>query len=147
MDIALKYNAGIKQFDLSIEDGDLATDEGLQTAVILSLFTDRRAEPADRLPDGTNDRRGYWVDVYNDRPLGSRLWLLFREKEQDEVLRRAKTYAEEALAWLVEDEIAESVEVEARHVRRDTLGLRVVIRQGDRQVLERQYDYVWRDAA
>jgi phage gp46-like protein len=147
MDIALKYNAGIKQFDLSIEDGDLATEEGLQTAVILSLFTDRRAEPEDRLPDGTNDRRGYWVDVYNDRPLGSRLWLLFREKEQEEVLRRAKVYAEEALAWLVEDEIAESVEVEARHVRRDTLGLRVVIRQGDRQVLERQYDYVWRDAA
>lgn len=147
MDIALKYNAGIKQFDLAIEDGDLATEAGLETAVIISLFTDRRALANDNLPDGTNDRRGYWVDVYNDRPLGSRLWLLFREKEQDEVLRRAKVYAEEALAWLLEDDIAEAVEVEAWHVRRDTLGLRVTIRQGNRELLERQYDYVWRDAA
>lgn len=147
MDIALKYNAGIKQFDLAIEDGDLATETGLETAVIISLFTDRRALANDNLPDGTNDRRGYWVDVYNDRPLGSRLWLLFREKEQDEVLRRAKIYAEEALVWLLEDEIAETLEVEVWHVRRDTLGLRVTIRQGNRQLLERQYDYVWRDAA
>lgn len=145
MDIALVYDANGKRFDLSIEAGDLATEEGLQAAVILSLFTDRRALAEDRLPDGTNDQRGYWADVYNDRPLGSRLWLLYREKEQDEVLRRARTYGEEALAWLIEDEIAESVTVEARHVRRNTLGLRVVIKQGDRPVLDRQYDYVWRD--
>ena len=102
---------------------------------------------SDLLPDGTSDRRGYWADAYNDRPHGSRLWLLHRETEQDEVLRRAQVYAEEALAWLVEDEVAEAVEVEAWHMRRDTLGLRVVIRRGERAVLERQYDYVWRNAA
>ena len=147
MDIALKYDAGAKRFDLAIEDGDLATDEGLETAVILSLFTDRRALEEDRLPDGSNDRRGYWADAYFDRPHGSRLWLLHREKEQAEVLRRAQEYAEEALAWLVEDAVAEAVEVEAWTVRRDTLGLRVLIRRGGGAVLERQYDYVWRNAA
>jgi len=147
MDIALKYDAGAKRFDLAIEGGDLATDEGLETAVILSLFTDRRALEEDRLPDGTGDRRGYWADAFRDRLHGSRLWLLHREKEQAEVLRRAQEYAEEALAWLIEDEVAEAVEVEAWHMRRDTLGLRVVIRRGDRAVLERQYDYVWRNAA
>lgn len=147
MDIAMKYDPGAQRFDLAMEDGDLATDEGLQTAVILSLFTDRRALEEDQLPDGTGDRRGYWADVYRDRPHGSRLWLIGREKRQEDVLRRAKEYAEEALAWLIEDEVAEAVEVEAWHMRRDTLGLRVVIRRGDRAVLERQYDYVWRNAA
>lgn len=147
MDIGLKYDAGAKRFDLSLEGGDLAADDGLETAVILSLFTDRRALAEDRLPDGGSDRRGWWADAYFDRPHGSRLWLLHREKEQEEVRRRAQEYAEEALAWLVEDHVAETVEVEAWHAGRDTLGLRVVIRRGEREALERQYDYVWRNAA
>lgn len=147
MDIAMRYDAGARFFDLALEDGDLATDEGLETAVILSLFTDRRAEPDDPLPDGTNDRRGYWADAYNDRPHGSRLWLLRREKERGAVLRRAKTYAEEALAWLVEDEVASEVVVEATNLRRGVLQLRVEIRRGEREALERQYEYVWQNAA
>lgn len=147
MDIALRYDPASKAFDIDLEGGDLATDEGLQTAVILSLFTDRLALPEDRLPDGTSDRRGYWADAYSDRPHGSRLWLLHREKAMDEVLRQAREYAEEALAWLVEDEVASQVVVEAWHMRRDTLGLRVEIRRGERAMLERQYDYVWRNAA
>ena len=147
MDIALVYDTGGKRFDLAIEDGALVTDEGLQTAVILSLFTDRRALEEDRLPDGTGDRRGYWADAYRDRPHGSRLWLLHREKEQEEVLRRAKEYAEEALVWLVEDEVADAVEVEAWHMRRNTLGLRVIIRRGEQSVLDHQFDYVWQNAA
>ncbi|UXF57501.1 baseplate protein [Chromohalobacter phage YPCBV-1] len=147
MDIAMRYDAGAQYFDLALEGGDLATDEGLETAVVLSLFTDRRAEPADALPDGTTDRRGYWADAYNDRPHGSRLWLLHREKELDAVLRRAREYAEEALAWLVEDEVASEVVVEATNLRREVLQLRVEIRRGEREALERQYDYVWQNAA
>lgn len=147
MDFALRYDPSAKLFDLDLEDGDLATDEGLQTAVILSLFTDRRAEDEDALPDGGTDRRGWWADAYSETPHGSRLWLLHREKELDEVLRRAQAYAEEALAWLLEDEVAESVVVEAEHLRRDTLGLRVEIRRGDGTALARQFDYVWRNVA
>ncbi|SFT73695.1 phage GP46 family protein [Halomonas saccharevitans] len=147
MDIALRYDPGAKRFDLRLEGGDLLADEGLETAVLLSLFTDRRALLEDRLPDGSSDRRGYWADAYRDRRHGSRLWLLHREKAEEDVRRRAREYAEEALAWLIEDGIAESVEVEARHVRFDTLGLRVVIRRGGRELLEGQYDYVWRNAA
>jgi len=132
---------------MALVDGDLATDAGLMTATILSFFTDRRALPEDVLPDGTSDRRGWWADAYNDRPYGSRLWLLHREKEQDEVLRRAKEYAEEALAWMVEDGVAAAVEVEAEHLRRGTLLIRSAIIRGDGGVLERNYEYVWRNAA
>lgn len=143
MDIALVYDAEAKAFDLAIAGGDLVTDEGLETAVLLSLYTDRRALPEDELPDGGTDRRGYWADAYSDRPHGSRLWLLWREKEQDRVLRRAEEYASEALAWLIEDEIAEAVEVEAIHLRRGVLQLIVGIQRPAGAVLERRYDYVW----
>ncbi len=147
MDIALVYDPQATVFDLAVLDGDLATDAGLMTATILSLFTDRRALDDDALPDDTGDRRGWWADAYNDRPFGSRLWLLHREKELDDVLRRANEYTEEALAWMVEDGVATAVEVEAEHLRRGTLLIRAAIIRGDGSVLERNYEYVWRNAA
>lgn len=143
MDIALVYDPEAKAFDLAITDGDLATDEGLETAVILSLYTDRRALPEDELPDGNADRRGWWCDAYSDRPHGSRLWLLGREKELDRVLRRAEEYAREALTWLIEDGIAVAIEIEAIHLRRGVLQLIVGIQRPSGGVLEGRYDYVW----
>lgn len=142
MDIALRYDPDNMQFDLAISGGDLAVDETLQTAVMLSLFTDRRALDADELPDGTTDRRGWWADAYRDRKHGSRLWLLGREKELESVLRRAQEYAEEALRWMVEDGICDRVRVEARHVRGEVLGLEVQIFRGE-EVIDWQFQYAW----
>ena len=102
------------RFDWAIKDQDLAGDDGLETAIILSLFTDRRALEDDPLPDGSDDRRGWWADAYVGQDhIGSRLWLLEREKDTREVVNRARDYAEEALQWLVEDGIALGIEVMA----------------------------------
>lgn len=143
MDIALKYDADTKVFDLAIVDGDLATDSRLETAVLLSLYTDRRALDEDVLPDESSDRRGWWFDAYSDRPHGSRLWLLSREKELDQVLRRAEEYAREALAWVIQDGIGSSVDVEAIHLRRGVLQLTVGIQRASSTALEGRYEYVW----
>jgi len=92
--------------DLQLADSDLLTDDSLLTAVIISLFTDRQADPGDELPAGGNDRKGWWGDTTlpgGKDKIGSRLWLLKREKQLPSVLARAKEYAEEALAWLVTD--------------------------------------------
>ncbi len=131
-DIALRSiqdsPANPARFDVVLENGDLAADEGLRTAVLLSLFLDRRAEDDDQVYDG--DRRGSWMDQYQDNPndrLGSRLWLLRRATETAATLQRARTYAEEALRWLVEDGIARKVETEAEWIRPGMLGLRVTI--------------------
>ena len=108
------------QFDWLIKDHDLAGDDSLETAIILSLYTDRRALADDPLPDGlsagqagSDDRRGWWADAYADDKVGARLWLLEREKDTREVVNRARDYAEEALQWLVEDGLAERIEVMA----------------------------------
>ncbi len=118
MDIALRYDADTLLFDLALAGDDatrdLEGDAGLLTAVIISLFTDARARDDDPLPDERvgvpSDRRGWWGDHVSApaaggaqaRPqsLGSRLWLLWREKDLDVVVARAQAYAEEALAWL-----------------------------------------------
>lgn len=95
---------------------DIASDRSLVTAVELSLFTDRRAEKDDVPPSGdASDRRGWWADQFAAVPgdkYGSRLWLLDRSKRTRENALRAKEYASEALAWMTEDKVVESVAIE-----------------------------------
>lgn len=97
-------------FDL-VNDNGLQSDDGLQTAVIVSLFTDRRATPDELAEAGlpADQNRGSWQDDYPETDgdvEGSKLWLLARAKRTDETLARAKGYAEDALAWLVADGVA-----------------------------------------
>jgi hypothetical protein len=47
-DLALTWSEKTGDADLSLIDSDLASDRGLETAVILSLFLDRRAEDDDQ---------------------------------------------------------------------------------------------------
>jgi phage gp46-like protein len=134
--------------DLALEDLALVRDDGLKTAVVLSLFIDRRAEDDDELPDNTGDRRGWWADAYAeiaDDKIGSRLWLLSREKQLPSVLARAREYAEEALAWLVEDSVAESVTVETWWVRTGVMGLLARIYKPDAPAIEYKFDYLWEE--
>lgn len=116
MDLMLRPTPG-EHFggDLVMEDGDLATDAGLYTAILISLFTDRRAEPSDELPDPTGGRRGWWGDAVDDDGdlIGSRLWLLHRRKATPETRRLFEEYTREALAWLITDGVAEKLEVQA----------------------------------
>ncbi|BFI61603.1 hypothetical protein KD5_13530 [Yersinia pseudotuberculosis] len=112
--------------DIAVGHADILLDDSLSTAVIISLFTDRRALYADELPSGPNtDPRGWWGDVFQRRPMGSRLWLLSREKQMASVLSRAKAYADEALAWLVEDRLVRQVQVTATVPQKGTLRLAI----------------------
>ena len=110
----------------------LDSHEPLVRAVIISLFTWRRANADDPLPG--DQRMGWWGDSFpaadNDR-IGSRLWLLSRSKLTATTVAKAKEYAEEALAWLVADGVAARVEVEASRVGASGLGLACRIYRDD----------------
>ncbi len=101
--------------DLALESGDFKADNGLETAVLVSLFTDRFVPFAD-LPENVEDPRGWWADALSDVAgdrIGSRLWLVFdRGKLDVNAQNDAKDYAEEALAWLVDVGLASRVIVE-----------------------------------
>ena len=127
-DVALTYRNGI--IDLDFGDGGTAIDDGLRTAVIISLFSDRKAEADDELPDGGKDLRGWWGDIHpqvEEDLIGSRLWLLSRSKQTASVLRRAETYARESLQWMLDDRVATLVEVTAENPRDGLLALAVRI--------------------
>jgi phage gp46-like protein len=113
-DLALSWFGGTA--DLSLVDSDLASDTGLTTAVLLSIFVDRRAAVDDKPPSGDpDDRRGWWADQFSEQPgdkIGSRLWLLDRAKRTGETARKAEEYVREALDWMISDRVVESVDVE-----------------------------------
>lgn len=120
-DIALTWNPAEGRADVSLTAGDLTREQGLRTAVIISLFTDGLARGDDDLADGDGgnkgDRRGWWGDVPlpGDAPrrIGSRLWLLRRAKATEGTRLRAITMVREALAWMVDDGLVDRIEVEA----------------------------------
>jgi phage gp46-like protein len=120
--------------DLVVEDGDLRPEEGLRTAVLVSLFSDGLAEADDELPDDGRDRRGWWAaEVLDaDRALGwgSRFWLLERAKLTNATLVAAEEYAREALAWLVREGVAERVEASASRLDLGVLFLEVRLVRG-----------------
>lgn len=145
-DIALQFtdfNGG----DLVLAGLDLARDDGLESAVLVSLFTDRRATVEQiRAGEDPTDLRGWWGDyqptVEGDRT-GSLLWLLRREKQTPETLERARKYATEALAWMIEDRVASRVELTTEYVRDGVMGILAVITRPSGDLVRYRYDYEW----
>ncbi|WP_374342560.1 phage GP46 family protein [Azonexus sp.] len=132
--------------DMALELFALATDDGLETAVILSLFSDARADDGDVLPLGQTDRRGWWGDAFPVAPgdrFGSRLWLLRASKQLQQSLNEAKQYAEEALAWMIKDGVARQVQVETFIPRNEVMGMIVRIYRPDGSVTPIRFETLW----
>ncbi len=117
-EILMTWSDTLLEADFIYEAGDLYSDQGITSAVIISWFTDARAADDDILPDfNDSDPRGWWgdlasPDVENDR-IGSLLWLLERSKTISSVLIDAKRYGEDALQWLIDDDVASEIIVDA----------------------------------
>ncbi len=144
IDVRLVFDPESAAADLAIEGGDLAAESSLASALMLSLFTDARATDDELARFGGDDARGWWGDSLSDvdgDEYGSKLWLLQREKQTGETLARAKTYAEQALAWLISDGIADAVNVTAVYPRRSLLGL--VVEPVRARAPRERYAYVW----
>ena len=120
---------------------DLAKGDDIETAVLISLFSDRLAAEDDVTDDG--DRRGWWGDSGDDVLLGSRLWLLNRSPLSRTVARKAEVYAEEALAWLISDGVLSSVSASGRIVWPDRLYLTIQLFRQDSSKQEYKFKWLW----
>lgn len=142
-DIATIWRPGEAGGDWVLVGPDLQGGSDLETAVLISLFTDRVADPEDPIPDGSGDPRGWWGDLDRTAPLGSKLWLLERAKRTEETRLLAIDYAEEALAWMVDASIAESVSATAAWAGRSRLDLGVVILEPGGRETTFNYQWAW----
>ncbi len=110
-DLKFVYQYPKEWGDIEINGTELLEDSGLENTVLISLFSDGRANSEDTLPLRDDDRRGWWGDVLLETPLPSKLWLLERSKITDETQTLAKQYCEEALEHMIEDGLADEIVV------------------------------------
>lgn len=104
-DLAVKADAETI-YDLVIDSDtrDLVTTDSLDSALFVSLFTDRRARP-DEVAEAIK-RRGWDGDLIADIPddrIGSGLWLYEQRRLTPDVVNGVRAEAELALTWLVPD--------------------------------------------
>lgn len=154
-DIRLAWDPEKGFADFAIVENDLESDEGLETSVFISLFTKRRAEDSDQLPGGQTSLQGWWADsfasVQGDK-IGSRLWLLAREKSTSTVLRLAQEYAAESLQWMVDDRVAASFEVSVASLPLESgrnmlvISVNVVRPTGEAALYRYQYNWIAQEA-
>ena len=128
VDIAMLWMQPDIRGDMVRSTTGLLTGRELETAILISLFSDRLAADNDELPDSSGDRRGWWADAA-DFKIGSRLWLLSRAKQTDETLQRAYDFVAESLQWLIDDGVVLSFDIEVSWVRAGFLGTRIVTYQ------------------
>ncbi len=121
------------------------TDDGLEMAIYLSIFTDRRITFESGEPETKNDRRGWWGDnLLEDNDLhGSLLWTMQHKKIIiPDTLNETNEIIEEALEWLVSSGVAEEITVESYRLENDLIGIEIIVKKPDNiDVLK--YQYVW----
>ena len=128
----------------------LAANAVLETAVILSLFTDRQC-PADHplAKWAGSDRRGYWGDYFleeGETPMGSLLWLLERAAMLPGIDKWAEAFALDALAPLITQGAVAATTAKASALpggKGITLAIGLYAQSGQ-QIYAREFDVLWR---
>ena len=135
-----RQKGSIQQADADTPNGrgNLQVDNGLISAVELSLFTHRRAPEGTPLPGAADDTRGWWGDRFwradferPDYQIGSLIWLLYRDKITQQTMQRLKDYAEDAVAWMVQDGIIERATAVVTRESNDLLSFTLSVKRPD----------------
>lgn len=141
-DITISWDAANQRGDWTMNGPVLATGNDIETAILISIFSDRMAQPGDVILDGTNDPRGWWAD--DEVPIGSRMWLLRRAKQTTQTLQLAYDYLAEALQWMVDDGVASRFDISTQWVRTGMLGAVIVAWSPTGTLLSKgQYAWAW----
>lgn len=135
---------GIYDLDLDLESGDLALIDGIDAALMVSMFSDRRARE-DEVTDPFK-RRGWIGDLVAEVPddrHGSGLWLYEQARLTRDVTTGLRIEAEAALQWMIDERLIRTAQAEvvADPARRlAVLTIRCALPSGE--VTERRYDIV-----
>ena len=106
-DAILSINTTYGVYDFSIDDsGDIATEESFDTAILYSIYGERRASHEEVID---HPRRRGWIGNDADFENGSKLWLFEQSRLTRSNLSRIEDEARKALQWMVDDRLAVSI--------------------------------------
>ena len=130
------------QINGKLSELSMYADDELTRAVIISLFSWSRA--CDDDPVEGRRRFGFWGDTYDDagQETGSKLWLMSRSKILPDTVEKCRKYAAKALQWMVDDGVADSVDVytERNGVDRIDMSITIYRKDDDRRL---HFSNVW----
>jgi phage gp46-like protein len=127
-----------------LESSLLIREDTLDSAVIMSLFCDARADEDTKLPLNVTDRRGWCGDEFfdaHDSDWGSLLWTRWYSKTTEDTRRFMIWTARQSLQHLIDNKIAERVEVTGEWRSNSLLALKIDIYKPE--VLAPAYHAVW----
>ena len=146
MDVATLWDGLLMRADLVSAPPGLLTDRELESNIIVSLFTWRRAEEGDDLPFFDNKRYGWWGDSYpiapNDK-IGSRIWLFQRAKILQSTPAEFRAVCLQALEWLIEDGVATEVEVVVERLDIHAIAASITVARSNGTTFSTRFDHVW----
>lgn len=115
--------------DIAVTGYALHRDPGFETAVVISLFSNTRASRGDVLPGTIENKAGWWGSVLLGCQLGSKLWLLQRAPLDNTTVRLYEQYSKDALAWMINDQIAEEITAVAVRTGLNRVNLAMTIKR------------------
>lgn len=137
--------------DICIQGGGFLSDPGLETAIFLSMFLDRRADEGDEeligggeFVFGETNLRGWWGNellAAEGDEYGSRLWLFRRSTLTSNTLEAMQRAVEECLQWLLDSSIARAVDVELSIAVKDRVDIGIVISRNANTPVK--FSFVW----
>lgn len=144
-DIKYSFDLSTGKTDITVGDRDVVQDQGLETAVLISIGSDRRAEDDDIIPDGTENKRGWWGDILNadGDKIGSRRWLLYRSKLTNDTITELKEYDLEALQWMITVGVASEVLITITQVGLNAIQEKIQIVRPEGDPITFKYFFNW----
>lgn len=131
--------------DILLGDRDVIQDEGFETAIIISLFSDRRARDDDLLPDTSGDKRGWFADglLDDNDMIGSRRWLLHRSKLTNDNMRKLEEYDTEGLKWMIDDGVVSDISIVVERVDMEHISETIIITRPEGSPQTFKYFFNW----
>lgn len=110
-DVIIRQDKGYYDFEWS-ENGDLPVDQALDTAILMSIYEEVRANSSEIAVD--NLRRG-WIGNESTPGFeqGSKFWMFEQERITTSMLAELGTVINNGLKWLIDDNIAISTSANA----------------------------------
>ena len=109
IDLAITNN---NYFDIDFENGDFKSAYDLKTAILMSIFCEKRADPL-QVPQ-VDQRRGDFTNQFNlinGYEVGSLYWLYTSQHKIDEANKEdLQDTINESLQWLIDDNYLSDIE-------------------------------------
>ena len=137
LDAVLQLDENTKFYDITFdENGDINTADFFDTAILYSLFGERRASKNEIIDPRM--RRG-WIGNLGAYENGSKLWLLQQSRITRETINKMRYESHAGLKWLVEDGYAVSIDNIIVSVNNNKMNLDITIRRSNDKVVRKYY--------